>query len=132
MELLDLGFVEAGEWKLRAGTRSGIMFELNKLQNERVIYAFVVSQESKYVGVCEKGTTTLEQRMARYKNLQGEGANERIARKIKECLDAGKIARIMAMKPEQSLQYRGVTVDLVRGLENPLIEKLKPPWNIRK
>jgi hypothetical protein len=69
--------------------------------------------------------------MSRYKDLQGAGTNKRIANKIKGCLERGKSVKIFVLKPESTLQYKGLNVDLVKGLENPLIEKLKPEWNIQ-
>ena len=123
------GFEEVGEWKLEENLKSGITFELHKFKEERVVYAFVVDDEVKYVGVCENTTTTLEDRMGRYKYLQGGGTNKRIAKKIKGCLDDQKSVKIFALKPESSLQYKGLNVDLVKGLEYPLIKELEPEWN---
>ena len=132
MELGNYGFVKVGEWRLKKDLKSGITFKLDNFENERVIYAFVVEGEAKYIGVCENSTTTLRDRMGRYKSLQGAGTNERIARKIKDCLGREKAVKMFALKPESILQYEGLNVDLVKGLENPLIEKLKPGWNIQK
>jgi hypothetical protein len=64
--------------------------------------------------------------------MQGAGTNERVANKIKECLEQGKVVKIFALKPESTLLYKGLNVDLIKGLENPLIEKLKPEWNIQR
>ena len=70
--------------------------------------------------------------MNRYKNLQGGSTNERIVKEIKDCLKHGKDVKIFALKPNSTVQYNGLNIDLVKGLENPLIEKLKPDWNIQK
>ena len=70
--------------------------------------------------------------MSRYQGLQGAGTNERITKKIKDCLKRGKAIKIFVLKPESTLQYKGLNVDLVKGLENPLIGRLKPEWNIQK
>jgi len=70
--------------------------------------------------------------MSRYQSLQGAGTNKRIAYQIKDCLKQGKAVEIFMLKPEPTLQYKGLNVDLVKGLENPLIERLKPEWNIQK
>ncbi|MGB7532680.1 MAG: hypothetical protein WA977_06855 [Halobacteriota archaeon] len=129
MKLNNYGFVEVGEWKFAERLKSGIRFSLNKFEDERVIYAFVVNDETKYIGICEKSTTTLEDRMDRYKSLQGAGTNERIAMDIKDCLKRRKAVKILALKPQSSLHYKGLDVDLVKGLENPLIEELEPKWN---
>jgi hypothetical protein len=54
MILSEYGFVEVGEWKLKEGLRSGVTFDLHNFEKERVVYAFVVDDEAKYVGVCDK------------------------------------------------------------------------------
>lgn len=139
MKLNNYGFVEVGEWKLAERLKSGIRFSLNKFEDERVIYAFVVNDETKYIGICEKSTTTLKDRMGRYKSLEGgskgsgrKSTNERIAIEIKDCLNHGKAVKIFALKQGSLIQYKGLNVDLVKGLENPLIEELKPEWNKQK
>jgi len=35
------------------------------------------------------------------------------------------------MKANSNLQFNGIDIDLVKGLENPLIQKEKPKWNIK-
>jgi len=132
MELDKYDFVEIGEWKLKKGLKSGITFKLNKFEDERVIYAFVVDDKVKYIGVCENSTTTIKDRISRYKSLQGAGTNERIAGKIKDCLKDGRTVRIFALKPKSTLLYKDLKIDLIKGLENPLIKKLNPEWNIQK
>jgi len=66
--LSNYGFVEAGKWKLKKNSTSGVTFKLHNFEKERVVYAFVVEDKVKYVGVCGSTTTTLEKRMMRYKN----------------------------------------------------------------
>jgi len=132
MELNNCGFVEVGKWKLKESLKSGVAFELYEFKEQRVVYAFVVDDEVKYIGVCDNPSTTLKNRMSRYQGLQGGGTNERVAKKMKGCLKGKKDVKIFALKPQSTLQYKGLNVDLVKGLENPLIEKLKPEWNIQK
>jgi len=132
MKLDNYGLIEVGEWKLKESLKSGITFELNRFKGERVIYVFVVENEVKYIGICNNSTTTLKDRMNRYKNLQGGSTNERIVKEIKDYLKQGKDVKIFALKPDSTVQYNGLNIDLVKGLENPLIEKLKPDWNIQK
>lgn len=137
MELEKYGFVQAGEWILSGGADSGIDSNLVKLKNDRTVYAFVVDDKPKYIGVCEKDTTTLKDRLGRYKYRQGRGrkteggenTNQRNARLIKEHLEAGKPVLIFALKPEFQCEFFDLKVDLVKGLENPLIAKFQPDWN---
>lgn len=137
MKLDDYDFKEVGEWCIYDRVKSGIIFHLTKFEDERVIYAFVVNEEVKYLGICEEDTTTLKDRLNRYKfrmggnkSRIGKSTNERVAGKIKECLEKDNVVKIYALKSELKWKYKDLDVDLVKGLENPLIEKFKPEWNI--
>ncbi len=129
MSLSTYGFVLAGEWIKRATVKSGIAYRLTAFASDRVVYAFAVDGTSKYIGICEKDTTTLEDRMGRYKAQQGASTNERISIKIKQALDQGKKVEIYALKPETKYDFVDLQIDLVKGLENPLIARFKPEWN---
>lgn len=131
MFLTEYGFVEAGEWLLSDGLRSGIDFRLAALRHERVIFAFVVSGETKYLGICQGRDVTLRDRMGRFKNLVGAGTNERVALEIRKVLQAGRGVKILAFKPPV-VQYKRLEVDLVSGLKSSLIEAVNPAWNRRR
>jgi len=78
------------------------------------------------VSICDADTTTLKMRMARYRARQGSGTNERVADDILRSLMARKAVTIHALLPgDQGCRYKGVSVDLVKGLENPLIRELQ-------
>ena len=132
MDLLTYGFSPAGEWVIRDTLKSGISFKLSTFGSDRVVYAFVVNTQHKYIGICEKGTTTLADRMSRYKNQQGAGTNERISIKILQLIREGNSVQIFALRPREDHPYKDLNVDLVKGLENPLIEKFRPEWNRSK
>ena len=119
MDLEGFGFDEVGQWRLRASVKSGVTFRLDRYQNDRVIYAFVVDGNPKYVGICDKSTTTLKDRMSRYRGRVGGGTNERIASAIRGELERGSTVKILALRPHRSIQYSDLYVDLVKGLENP-------------
>ena len=131
MFLTEYGFVESGEWMLSDTPRSGIDFRLSSLKHERVIFAFVVNGEAKYLGICQGRDTTLRDRMDRFKNLVGAGSNERVAVGIRKVLEAGRRVKILAFRPP-AMQYKGLEVDLVSGLKSSLIEAVSPPWNRRR
>lgn len=128
--LSEYGFEEAGEWHIYGNVKSGINFRLRKFENERVIYAFVVDGEVKYIGICLGDFTTLTERLGRYKSMIGGSTNERVASLIRECLEQSKNVRIYALKPELECKYGDLDVDLVRGLESPLVNRFDPEWNI--
>jgi len=132
MDLEDFGFDEVGQWRLRASVKSGVTFRLDRYQNDRVIYAFVVDGNPKYVGICDKSTTTLKDRMSRYRGRVGGSTNKRIADAIRGALQRGATVKILALRPHDSIQYRGLHIDLVKGLENPLLEAVDPDWNVHK
>jgi hypothetical protein len=132
IKLNDYGFVSVGKWTLNNRVKSGISFELSSLRDERVIYAFSVDDDVKYIGVCDTTNTTLNKRMNRYQSMAGAGTNERLAKQIKGLLEQGKTVNIFALKPISAIQYKDLNVDLIKGLENPLIEKLKTEWNRHK
>ena len=128
------GFILVGQWINSATVKSGITYKLTTLSSERAVYAFVVDSTPKYIGICEKDTTTLKDRMGRYKNQQGGGGsststNERVSINIKQMLDQGKIVEIYALNPSQKDIFVDLQVDLVKGLENPLVAIFKPEWN---
>ena len=132
MDLQEYGFIEVGQWRLKDSVKSGVTFKLDRYQNDRVIYAFVVDGSPRYVGICAKSTTTLKDRMSRFRGRTGGGTNARITEAIRGCLERGATVRILALKPESSLRYRGLALDLVKGLKNPLLEAIDPDWNIHK
>ena len=129
MMLRRYGFIRVGAWTIKRGLRSGISFQIDPLKDERVIYAFVVNKKTKYIGICENRKTCLLSRMNRYKSMQGSGTNEHIAKLIRKALQEKKTVEIYALNPQPSKHYKGLSVDLVKGLENPLIAKAKPEWN---
>lgn len=131
MNLAGLEFEQVGECRLDDRLASGVRFSTNAMQNDRVIYAYVVEDVIKYIGVCDSSTTTLRRRMNRYQGMIGAGTNKRIAGLIKECLRTGQAVKIFAWKPEAAVTFRELSVDLVKGLENPLIQALRPEWNIK-
>lgn len=130
VDLVRFGFVQVGNWLIDTALKSGIRFRLDALQDERVIYAFTVDGQVKYVGVCNSSDTTLKERMTRYQGTMGAGTNERIANLIRNAISEGRVVSILAWRPDRSLEFNGLRVDLIKGLENPLIEVLKPGWNI--
>ena len=134
MKLSNFGFVEVGEWVTDKNSSCGINFKLNRYEDDRVLYAFVVEGEVKYVGICKSDSTTLKKRMKRYiqNRTLSNSTNTRIIEKIKECLEKKGKVKIFGLKPILPLTYQDLGIDLVAGLEIPLIKELNSPWNTRK
>jgi hypothetical protein len=130
VELQALGFFEAGTCMLDQGLMSGVRFHVAVSKDARVIYAFAVDDQVKYIGVCDNSGTCLGHRMSRYQGMMGASTNERIAVEIHNALSEGASVRIFAWRPEQQLKVGELSIDLIKGLENPLIALAKPEWNI--
>jgi len=128
-EIAKYGFIEVGNWELDSTLRSGIRFRLKECQDKKVIYAFVVDDKEKYIGICQEIKTTLQKRMQRYQDQAGAGTNERIAGEIRSCLENENKVKILALLTPQNFYYHDLNIDFVGGLENPLIEKINPLWN---
>jgi hypothetical protein len=130
-ELAELGFKPVGHWEIDEKLKSSVRYIIYLHKKDRVVYSFCVDGELKYIGVCDNTSTCLIDRMKRYKGMVGEGTNKRVILKIKDCLMENHEVTIWALKPEGELTYKDIRVDLVKGLENPLIQKFKPEWNIK-
>jgi len=123
MVLESYGFMEAGEWHLSKRHRSEIEASLSRLTNERVVYAFIIDNEVKYVGICDSPNTLLKDRMSSHR------FNKNMPDLIRTALKQNRAVKIFALKPEE-VEYRGLKVDMVRGLEYPVIRRLEiPEWN---
>jgi hypothetical protein len=132
MDLLAFGFREVGAWSLDPSLGGGVRFDLTAHGDERVVYAFAVKGTIKYIGVCDDAGTTLRERLTRYQSRAGAVTNERIVGLVQQELRAARPARILARTPDRVLEVGGLEIDLVKGLENPLIHAVRPEWNIRR
>jgi len=129
IKLSEFGFQKVEKCQLDPNLKSGVRFIVNSLRHNRVIYAYEVESRVKYIGVCDNTNTTLKDRMSKYQALQGASTNEKITKLIKVCLEKEQEVNILAWKPDDELRLKGIAVDLVKGLENPLIRELRPDWN---
>src|SRR4030042_4633177 len=107
------------------------------LRDARVLYALVSDREVVYVGICEGKSRTLKNRMNSYRSpgsSSGKGStNKKVREGIRRLLEAGHSLRIFALDPvahgDSRHGYKGLAVDLVKGLENPMIDAFDPVWN---
>lgn len=129
--IASYGFLEVGRWSLSKRVKSGITFTLELYGAERVVYAFEVSDEVKYVGICRE--QDFKTRMRDYQNQgaqeKGGSTNKYVATRIKECLEARQAVNILALKPNESFRFHDLDIDLIAGLEKPLISLCDPDWN---
>ncbi len=124
--LYVLGFEEVGEWVFERGA---LQFSLTQCGHERdLLYAFVVCGEVKYIG---KSSRTLEQRLNGYRQPgPTQRTNLRIRPVIEEQLRQGMRVQILALVQREEILYRSVPLSLAGGLEDALIARFNPPWNI--
>jgi len=135
--LKHYGFEEAGYWQLSDTHKSHIRHQLTALRDRRVLYAFVRDTEVVYVGICDGQSRTLKKRMNNYQSFSSkvrEGTTNRNVRgHIKAWLEGGSKVRIFGLEPTTAggsdYVHQGLAVDLVKGLENPLIEVFDPILN---
>ena len=127
-ELEKIGFENVGNWYLNDGS---IMFILNSHANQKnILYAFVVDGVIKYIG---KSILTLRRRIYAYQHFgPTQKTNIRVHGLLKEMLIKNKSISIYAFVTKNPMLYKGVPIDLAAGLEDSLIAKFKPEWNIRK
>lgn len=82
-----------------------------------------------YVG---KTTKTLKERLYGYQNPGStQFTNIRGNAEILKALRAGKNVEIFALPDNGLLKYGGFLLDLAAGLEDSIINELKPAWNKR-
>jgi len=129
-QLKKLNFEKVGKWFLENNEPNYLINNDKKeYESERVIYAFTNEEKPLYIGICEANTTTLKNRLYKYKKKQGRSTNERILNEIGKELIRGHKIYIYALKPEIIYYYDSLEIDTVRGLEYPLIRKFNPEWN---
>lgn len=133
-----LGFKYAGKWKLDNDKKIKANLIEEKKAQTKVLYAFVVDETVKYVGV----TTSLAQRMLNYRNNLDENqyANRRNNENITEILKDEKSKKdvLIYTLSENDVKKEAKEIkDLITyttGLEDKLIEKMnltENGWNKR-
>ncbi|WP_313706132.1 GIY-YIG nuclease family protein [Massilia sp.] len=123
--LYEIGFQRAGRWSLK-GNELFLQLE-NLADRQNVLYAFVTGNTLKYVG---KTTQTLQRRMFGYQKPnvdQRTNWRNRIA--IVDLLKRGQPVEILALADAGLLRYGSFHLNLAAGLEDSIIQTLKPEWN---
>jgi len=124
--LLEIGFECAGHWVLQD---ERLCVEFKRLERARnVLYAFVVDGEVKYLG---KSTRTLRERMGNYisPGAKKRQTNHKNNRNIRELLTAGAAVDIYVLPDNGLMHYGPYHLNLAAGLEDSLLNALKPEWN---
>ena len=124
-KLEAMGFRKAADWKTEAGALECSLQELAKAQN--ILYAFVSDRTVLYIG---KTVRPLRQRMYGYRRPHStQSTNIKGNRLILEALSSGLSVAIYALPDNGLLYYGGFHVNLAAGLEDSLVNAIKPLWN---
>lgn len=123
--LLDVGFREVGAWRINS-TRPEYTLDAEQT-SYNVLYAFVFGDEILYIG---KTTIHLRDRMYQYQRPEpSQRTNIRVNASLAEMLSQGNTVKIFALPDSGEMEYRGFHLNLAAGIEDSLINQLKPKWN---
>ena len=124
--LINIGFKKAGKWELVNNT--AVDFDLNESSSHKnVLYAFISGSKILYIG---KSKRTLKERMANYKNADpSQSTNVKVKGKIIELLNKKLPVDIYVFSDSGLLKYGPFAISLSAGLEDSLIEAIKPELN---
>ena len=123
--LKAIGFRETGRWRTIDGNTR--YENLSLPASDNVLYAFVCDGDVMYIG---KTVSSLRLRMKGYeKPGPSQTTNERVQAKIEESWNDGKDVIVFTLEDNKSFDVGEFHVNLATGLEDSLIEKLKPKWN---
>lgn len=124
--LLEIGFQVAGHWSIEDG-RLRISIRQHGTQRN-VLYAFVCDGDVKYVG---KSTKMLRERMNGYASGSPSArTNFRVRQLIHDQVVAGSAVEVYALPDNGLMHYGPFHLNLAAGLEDSIIRKLSPEWNI--
>ena len=134
-DLLEIQFNKVGNWSLNDNSELSYSIDnsLSLIINfPNILYAFVLEMELgdklMYLG---KTTKSLKQRFTGYlKPGSGQQTNIRVNEKILELLNNGNKISIYVFKDIECLQWSGYNLNLPAALEDSLVNKFSPDWNI--
>lgn len=123
--LYEIGFVAVGRWLMEG---EDLRPELdNAIERRNVLYAFASEESILYVG---KTTRTLRRRMLGYlKPNISQRTNQRNHLAIIDLLKQNHPVEILALADNGLHRYGAFHLNLAAGLEDRIIETLRPVWN---
>lgn len=123
--LAEIGFRQVGIWELDG---ENIRLRLDHKANTRnVLYAFSVGGVLRYIG---KTTQPLKKRMYFYQNPgKAQSTNIKNNAHILAALKNGHTVEVHALADDGSLHRGGFHLNIAAGLEDSLINNLRPDWN---
>ncbi len=123
----SVGFRPVGTWHFGdAGLDFVIEDEVRSKRSS--LYAFVDGSEVLYLG---KSTGRFASRLCGYRRpATSQPTNTRINPLILELVRTKKVVSIYHFEPTGRVEFRGVTLNVAAGLEDPLIAQICPKWNM--
>jgi len=123
--LLRAGFLFIGEWMLG---NDGVISLGATIPTDTGVYAFVVDDIVKYIGLTRRG---LRHRLRRLNaSFTKRNSLARVETLIAETLDSGKRVKVLVAAPDP-LDWKGLPIDTSAGLEAGLVAMMRPEWNLR-
>ncbi|MDR7225386.1 GIY-YIG nuclease family protein [Aminobacter aminovorans] len=134
--LLNLGFVDVGNWQLSGNVIAYKLDGEHAVANQvlldapNALYAFVKGDEVLYIG---KTARSIRKRYVGYcRPGKRQQTNLRCHRNIKTAIAGGTEVRILMFAPISHLRYADFEINLAAGLEDSLIRAFDPRWNGRE
>jgi hypothetical protein len=119
-DLIQFGFKKCGCWIIDDGKPD---FKLSDKSIENVIYAFATEEYVGYVG------KTRDKLSARLRGGYKKNKKIDIYKNIKEAKKSLEVIILYySPTPSSCYKYKNIEINLVEGLEIPLIKKFKPRW----
>ncbi len=134
-DLLEIQFNKVGHWSLNDNIE--LIYSIDNSSSlvinfPNILYAFVLELEVgdrlMYLG---KTTKSLKQRFTGYlKPGSGQQTNIRVNGRILDSLNNGSKISIYVFKDIECLQWSGYNLNLPAALEDSLVNKFSPEWNV--
>ena len=121
------GFALSARWELRGKLRVQLS---DKPPKQPGVYAFAVDGEVCYVGSAKHG---IAKRLRRLEiNKDKKSLAYRLRTLIRKALKSGSEVTVLTFVVLKPIQWKGLPVDLILGIETGLIHELDPQWNLRE
>jgi len=124
--LLEVGFEPAGQWILDNGRP--FPYLTAGRSNRAALYAFVLGGEVVFIGRVKAafgGQMGADGPMGMTHHHTTDND-----RRIISTLMTGDDLEILEFAPSETLEYRGWKVNTGAGLQDALVERIKPDWNL--
>jgi hypothetical protein len=125
--LESAGFRPVGKWRL--DSKFDVRLDAD-IPTDAGVYAIVVGTEVRYIGAAQRG---LHKRFLKYRNQNSTGGVAVRLRGLVKAALANDSVSVLVFVPTASteLSRTGLPLNVIAGLEEGLIQELRPAWNLR-